>query len=101
MIHSNSKEAYNHIMFNGAKTARAKAVLKIIEGADSPLSDYQVLQVFKSGSDNLNLVRPRITELYKAGILEEGYPVKSHEGETNVRTSRIKDGVVDRQVVMF
>ena len=101
MIHSNSKEAYKAIMCNGSKDSRAKEVLKIIESAGRSLSDYQVLQVFKSGSDNLNLVRPRISEMYKNGILEEGPPVKSHEGNTNVRTSQIRAGVVDRQMVLL
>jgi len=101
MIHSNSKESYRAIMFSGSKQSRAKAVLKVLEASPVPLADYQVLEALFPGSGDLNKVRPRLTECHKAGILEEGPPVKSHEGNTNVRTSRICEGVADRQVGMF
>lgn len=91
MIHRNSLEAYKMIMADGSKMTHLKQCLQIITGSRSPIGDYDVLQKVKPGSDNLNLVRPRITELYKLlpGVMIEGPPTKSHYKDCNVRTSMI------------
>ena len=101
-MHKNSTEAYKKIMFSGAKATRLRAVLEIISKSDIPLTDYQILQQFKSGSDNLNLVRPRVTELHglKPAIVEEGYPANSHENGMTVRTTKLSERV-DPQMNMF
>ena len=102
-MHTHSKEAYRSIMASGAKASRTRAILEIFKRNSRPLSDYQILQKFKSGSDNLNLVRPRITELHQMGVLVEDIPIKSHDGNRNVRTCKINPTLtlIDNQVGMF
>ena len=91
MIHQNSEQVYDAIIMDGSKDGRLKRVLEIITEAPKPLSDYQILQELKAGSDNLNLVSPRITELYQMvpPVVVEGPPVKSHCKNTNVRTTEL------------
>ena len=100
-MHSNSKEAYRAIVGNGSKASRSKSIIQIFENSKAPLSDHQVLQKFKLGSDNLNLVRPRITELHQSGILIEGPQTKSTEGNLNVRTSFIDASIFETQGNLF
>lgn len=90
MIHKHSISALKEIYRDGTKASRQGVIYRIIENSPWPLSDWDILQRLKPGSDNLNLVRPRITELHEARILKEGTPVKSHYKENmNVRTSRL------------
>lgn len=100
-MHKNSLEAYRKITEEGSKNTREKDILTIYSNYNRPLTDYEILQNFKPGSDNLNLVRPRITELHQKGILEEGPPIKSHMGRLNVRTSKIKDFEEQLQTSLF
>jgi len=94
-VHEHSKSIYNRIMKDGSRDARFKRVFEIIYFSPVPLTDYEILQRFKNGSDNINLVQPRITEGYKldkngnAPIYEEGPPGKSIYKNTPVRTTRI------------
>ena len=78
-------------MQDGSKDARFKKVFEIIYFAQAPPTDYQVLQSFKPGSDNLNLVQPRISEGYLMDqpVFEEGPPGKSNYKNTPVRTTII------------
>ena len=99
MVHRNSKEVWHQIMQDGSKDKKMQEIFRIIFQAKEALSDYAVLQKVKPGSDNLNLVRPRITELHQIGrkgprfeepkVVEEGMPTKSHYKNTNVRTTRL------------
>ena len=101
MIHTNSLEAYKQIMTNGSRDTRLKAIFEILIKSNRFMSDYEVLQKLKPGSDNMNLVRPRITEAHQSYILEEGPPRKSHDGNLNVRTSRIKATLIENQMELF
>lgn len=100
MIHTNSKEAYKAIMGDGSRASRLKSVVEIIQGSKSPMSDYQVLQCFKSGSDNLNLVQPRITEGYLKGFFLEGPSIIGDSGK-RVRTSLFNEDVLSNQMELF
>ena len=86
-IHQNSLSSHRVIENDGSLGKRAEAILGIITAAGRPLTDWEVLQKFKPGSDNLNLVRPRITELHKQGKLREGPPARSNTKNCPVRTS--------------
>ena len=86
MIHKHSIETYQSIMDSGAKDSRKKAVLEIIQSNSEPMTDYEVLQCFKSGSDNMNLVRPRISDMHHSGVLVAGPPTKNERGYP-IRTS--------------
>jgi len=98
-MHTHSLEAFDQITADGTRDTRSKKILEILSSFSRPMSDYDVLQVFKPGSDDLNLVRPRITELHDKHILEEGMRTRSSDGKRNVRTSMIKN--FKQQVSMF
>lgn len=84
-MHINSITAYDELI--PTLNARESAVLDIVINAKKPLTNYDILQKFKPGSDNLNLVAPRITSLHDKGVLIEGAPARSHAKNTQVRTS--------------
>ena len=86
-MHDHSLSSHRVISRDGSLGKRTEAVLSIIKSAGRPLTDWEVLQKFKPGSDNLNLVRPRITELHKQGKLREGPPARSNTKNCPVRTS--------------
>jgi len=98
IMHKHSLAAYNHIMSNGSTTERKKVILQVFENFGC-LSNWAVLQILKPGSDNLNFVAPRITDLHTLKILEEGPPTKSHESNLNVRTSKIRN--FEQQLALF
>jgi len=98
-MHNHSLEAYNQIITTGAKDTRSAKILDILSSFGRPMSDYEVLQVFKPGSDDLNLVRPRLTELHQKQILIEGPRTKSSDGRRNVRTNKIKG--FEKQLSLF
>jgi len=86
-VHEHSITTHRVKSQDGTFGRRTTAVLGIIKAAGRPLTDWEVLQKFKPGSDNLNLVRPRITELHKMGELREGPPGRSNCKSVPVRTS--------------
>jgi len=88
-MHDHSLAVHDKIMSDGSVSKRERIVILILSESDVPLSDYQILQKFKPGRDNCNLVRPRITQLHKKGILEEANSIKGFAG-TTVRTSKIR-----------
>ena len=99
-MHKNSLEIYNALRESGELTKRQREVLTIFFNRSTPLRDWDVLQIFKKGSDNMNLVRPRITELHHYNYLIEGPVQRGHSNNCNVRTSVIN--VDDRkQLEMF
>ena len=89
--HEHSKKIYHQIMNDGSKDRRFKKVFEIIYFAGKPLRDWDVLQLFKPGSDNINLVQPRISEghLMDPPIFSEGPPGVSPHKNTPVRTTVI------------
>jgi len=98
-IHRHSLKTYDQILRDGSLTKREQAVLKIIVASKFPLRDFDILQVFKKGSDNINLVQPRITDLHGRGHLIEGPPGRSPYKSGPVRTS-IVNFKVEKQVGM-
>jgi len=91
MMHTHSLEAFKQITAEGSRDTREKKILSILSTSNQPLSDYQILQVLKPNSDDMNYARPRITDLHNKGILIEGKRTLSHDGRRNVRTSLIRD----------
>lgn len=89
-MHTNSIKAYRE----GQKPMgdRALSVLRLFAAGDA-MTDRQVLDRLYPGSDDLNRVRPRITELIDAGHLEEcGAVTCSVTGKT-VRVCRMTRGI--------
>jgi hypothetical protein len=63
-MHANSLKAYAELQAAGITDERTRAVYGVFADMGC-YTDRQVLQRLKPGSDNMNLVRPRITGLVK------------------------------------
>lgn len=86
-MHNHSIEAYARLIKSGFKDSRVMEILETVKNAGKPLRDFDVLERLFPGSDDLNLVRPRLTELHQAGFLVEGPPMRNKSNTRNVRTS--------------
>lgn len=100
MIHSNSKEAFKAITESGRKENRKRDIIEFfLKDRATYFADYQIC--FGLGFADLNKVKPRLSEMHKEDVLEEGPTVKSHDGSTPVRTSRIKPELISHQTSLF
>jgi hypothetical protein len=90
-MHENSLIALSEITTSNSKRARVKAIIKVLSQAKKPLRDWDILKKLFPDSTDLNLVRPRITEMYRHPyfLLIEGEKEKSHSGNRPVRTSML------------
>lgn len=86
-MHQHSLEAFLEITQDGSKDSRRMAILEVVRSHKQPLRDWDILQILFPGSDDLNKIRPRCSELHEDGLLCEGPPMRSHSGHRNVRTS--------------
>ena len=68
-IHEDSRLSYAEGLREGLFSARELAILCVLESARSPLEDREIMEALRY--TDMNAVRPRITELVKAGVLEE------------------------------
>lgn len=85
MQHTNSDQAWDEIRGTGSKERRRSAILSVFRKSLKPLRDYDVLSTLFPNSTDMNLVRPRITELTQSGLLKEVGRGKSHTGNRPVR----------------
>lgn len=98
-MHSNSLAAYREGCKGSYKT-RSQAVFEAFFFGDNEYTDRQVLKRLKPYSDDLNYVRPRITEMIKDGVLEECR--EEIEGAFRVRVCKIRaDGKKPQQKALF
>jgi len=88
-MHENSTAALREITASGQKKDRTTAILAVFSREYRQLTDRQVLNILFPGSDNLNLTRPRISELLKAGKLRECKSVRDSVTNKMVRTCEI------------
>ena len=86
-MHKHSLEAFEEITLDKSKQARLNVVLEVIEASKNPLRDWDVLQKLFPGASDMNLVRPRLTELHQMGKIIEGPPMANEARTRNVRTS--------------
>jgi len=70
MIHKNTMESFKAGIAGSFKT-RAQKLFEILYFKSQQLTDKEILERFAPGSDNKNLVSPRLTEMVQNGILEE------------------------------
>ena len=70
-VHENSKESFREENYMGRTQTRRQEILRYLVGARSCRSDRQIMRVL--GYTEMNQVRPRITELLKAGLLRESF----------------------------
>lgn len=92
MTHENSLVALEQITGDGSKADRMRAIISVLAKAKKPLRDWDILKRIFPDSNDLNLVRPRITEMYRLPflLLLEGEKERSHSGNRPVRTSMLK-----------
>jgi hypothetical protein len=84
-MHANSKEAYAKLT---NKERRVHSILAVLASAKKPLTDREILRRSGLGAD-MNLVRPRITELVMAHRLKERLSIKCPVTGRRVRTVQI------------
>ena len=84
--HENSMFAYEETVKERA--ARREAVLGVFMTADRPLTDREVM--IRLGFNDMNAVRPRITEMTTDGTLVECSKVRDTVTKRLVRGSRIR-----------
>ena len=82
-MHDNSMIAINQLTDSGKRKTRLEMIMEIFEDGKS-YTDEQILQKIKPGSDNRNLVSPRLNDGIEKGLLVEvgtvrnvyGWPVR-------------------------
>jgi hypothetical protein len=84
-VHQNSIEAFHSIE---DKANRREVVLDVFKRKQAPLTDRQVKNLL--GLDDMNLARPRISELVKSGDLVEMGSMKCPFTGKKVRLTALK-----------
>ena len=83
-------DAIKHIRYTGIAENRKKAIMSVFED-DGEYTDRDVLNRLFPGSDNINNVQPRISELLTDGELEYIYDTRDKLTNRPVRVCRIKN----------
>ena len=86
-MHQNSLLTYMETTTK--RKSRAQIVLEAFKRLGAPATDREILKSVGGGGE-LNYVRPRITELIKAGLVEEVGNVLCPIGGRTVRVCRVK-----------
>jgi hypothetical protein len=87
-MHEHSVRAYLEETDSGAIGARAARILEEYIASPVSLTDREVKT--RIGYSDMNSVRPRITELIKAGLLEECGSVRDEVTGKSCRSVRLK-----------
>jgi len=99
MVHNHSKAALIDISESGVKSKRRNQIVAVfLKNYNTPLTDFEVLAELFPGSDNMNRVSPRLTELHKERILMEVEPGKTPSGRKCRRSKLVH---YDHQLSMF
>ena len=99
MVHENSFEARKALIKSMKKKTRAQMIFEKLYYF-GPLSDRQLLKLLFPNRDDMNLVRPRLSDMLKEGAIEEVGSVTEY-GAT-VRTTHVKFPVeVKEQTELF
>ena len=88
MTHINSREAYESTQTLRAR--RREDVLRVFQLAENPLTDRAVMH--KLGYDDMNMVRPRITELIKSKRLRQVDKIPDFKTGRSVRAVELRTG---------
>lgn len=91
MTHANSIATYYEELPKLGK--RADAVLGLYQTCPVPLTDREAKHL--GGFDDMNQIRPRITELIRAGLLVETGRVKCTKTGKKVRLCEVNKGGID------
>lgn len=87
-IHPNSTRSYKEQKVSGQTEHFWKAILRIERESGRPMTDRQVMAVLNE--TDVNNVRPEITRLKQAGLIEEVGKVKCEYTGKMVRQTQIK-----------
>ena len=82
-IHAHSLEARDAHQVN--HETRAARIVRYIASAGKPKTDRNILEALFNGSDDMNLVRPRINDLLKEGKLMVAGETTDHRTGEMVR----------------
>jgi len=93
-MHQNSIQAFREITSDGSRKKRAEIIMDVFNHGGK-YTDYQVLQILKPGSDNINFVQPRITELIQNRKLVECGVTRDLRTMKNVRLVCVPRSQVD------
>ena len=97
MIHAHSIAAYREEQDAGRISNRYGQIINVI--GDREMTDREIMKAL--GFTDPNTVRPRVTELIKAGILQEyGFTLDSETGK-RVRVVRITPKAPGKQEELF
>lgn len=94
-IHQNSIDSFHAL----DRETRRKIILGVYEKHGRPLTDRQVAEDL--GFNDLNSVRPRISEMIDDGVLVEVGKIKDFLTRVNVRLVRIKMPTEKNQQELF
>jgi hypothetical protein len=92
-MHANSLAAHASECDAGNLSKRCKAILAVLEKDPCYLGRTDRMIMAALGFTDPNMVRPRLTEMVKAGILEECGETKDPATGHRVRRVRIKQPV--------
>jgi len=88
-MHPNSLDAYDLLLRSGKLNQREKDIVALALMHPGLHRDYDWLQLFKPGSDNVNFVQPRITHLIELKIFKVGTQGMSPYLDTPVRRTEL------------
>ena len=88
MIHDNSRESHEDHESSGKGSTYRKKIQDLLRETGVPMTDRQIINILNVL--DVNNIRPEITRLKQAGILEECGKVKCPVTKKTVRLVRIK-----------
>jgi len=89
-VHQNSITAFHAGAVHLSR--RAKNILGVFRDIEEPMTDRDVAELM--GFSDMNSVRPRITELCDAGLIEEVGSAKCKVTGKTVRKCKIEDHII-------
>lgn len=87
-IHENSTQAHREHEDTGKGATYRKRIVDLLTKTGSAMTDRQIIDTLHV--TDVNNIRPEITRLKQAGVLEECYKVKCETTNHMVRTVKIR-----------
>ena len=88
-IHDNSRQSYRENESSGRGATYRKRIVQLLATTGQNMTDRQILTTLNV--EDVNNVRPEITRLKQAGVLEESGKVKCPVTHKTVRTVRMRN----------
>lgn len=87
-IHDNSRKSFRENEDSGKGETYRRKIVSLLTNINCAMTDRQILKALEA--KDFNNIRPEITRLKQAGILEEAERVKCEETGKTVRTVQIR-----------